>query len=127
VQLNAIYQKKKKLPLQETQPKETAITRQQTITDENSSTGNTGRNTSNTTLPTDLTQSSHIGKTSPTSPTFSGARLTDARNSTAPPIAHDLSQSNLEHADGFTHPPSWKLEAILDHNTTSVTHKYITS
>lgn len=49
-----------------------------------------------------------LEKISPTSPTFSGARLTDARNSTAPPIAHDLSQSNLEHADGFTHLPSWK-------------------
>lgn len=68
-----------------------------------------------------------LEKTSPTSPTFSGARLTDARNSTTPPIAHDLSQSNLEHADGFTHPPSWKLGAILDHKTTSVSHKYITS
>jgi hypothetical protein len=55
--------KKKKKKRQETQPKETAITRQQAIMDENSSTGNTGRNTSNTILPTDLTQSLHIEKT----------------------------------------------------------------
>jgi hypothetical protein len=90
VQLNAICQIKKGKKRKETQPKETVITRQQTIMDENSSTGCQATLDATPQTPyfprisPSLRTLKKTSPTSPTSPTFSGARLTDDRDSTRP-------------------------------------------